>query len=276
MQHPVCGDLLEQLFTQTEHNHKLGLDVCIVLGDSPSLLVSWQKTPHCLLVSFSDITPTRAVRTMRLSVEDKWNIVSCMKTVACVKTTATRIGCSAKAVRRWWKRYITTSGVDALKGTGRTPALSQHGARMAMELLLDDGSSGAAHVARSLSRTGVSKNVLHKSTVIRAARKAALQQGKVLGVRRGKPPKCMTQLTMQKRLNFAKANRKRAWGLVLFTDRKKFHFHYPGSRVKPVRWVVEGCSSPVDQVWQPSHAVLEYICRHQQVWDDNHSCCGWL
>jgi hypothetical protein len=64
----------------------------------------------------------------------------------------------------------------------------------------------------------------------------------------------MTTATMQKRLSFAVANHNRDWSRVLFTDRKKFQFRYPGSRVNPCRWVKGKAGDTQRSVFQPNHA----------------------
>jgi DDE superfamily endonuclease len=71
-------------------------------------------------------------------------------------------------------------------------------------------------------------------------------------VRRGEPKKAMTQATKQKRLMFAKGNKTTAWEKVLFTGRKRFYFRYPGSKVKMVRWRLEG-KDYTDEVFQPTN-----------------------
>jgi len=81
------------------------------------------------------------------------------------------------------------------------------------------------------------------------ARRAALQKGEKLCVRRGEPPKSTTQATKLKRILFSKENKHMAWDNVVFTDRKRFHFKYPGPKVKPVRWVLGGSKSTYVEVF---------------------------
>jgi hypothetical protein len=54
---------------------------------------------------------------------------------------------------------------------------------------------------------------------------------------RGLPRKELSTTTKAKRLVFAKAKRKTNWKLVLFTDRKKFSFKYPGVKVGSGKWL---------------------------------------
>jgi hypothetical protein len=59
------------------------------------------------------------------------------------------------------------------------------------------------------------------------------------------------QKTKQKRLQYAKANLNNNWKAVLFTDRAKFAFKYPGARVKQVEWVLEGQVRQAESVNHP-------------------------
>ena len=188
-----------------------------------------------------------------LSTEMKYGIVAAMKATNNISRTAKTVGCSRGAVRRWWARYLGTGGVSVKSGSGRKPVFSKQTGEAALDMLLKDDTDGAAHVARHMAATKVVSRVVHKSTVIRAARKAAQEQGTKLWVKRGKPAKGMTEATKQKRYQFAMANKKRVWGQVLFTDRKKFHFSYPGSSVKPVRYVLGDSKDCEEGVFQPNH-----------------------
>lgn len=91
-------------------------------------------------------------------------------------------------------------------------------------------------MAKQLLAEGLVPRLVHKSTVIRAARKAAESEGCKMVVSKRRPPKELTKATKKKRLQFANENSKTSWGHVLFTDRKKFYFRYPGSSVQPCRW----------------------------------------
>ena len=75
-----------------------------------------------------------------------------------------------------------------------------------------------------------------------------------LWVKRGRPPKALTQATKSKRLEFARANRSGMWAVVLFTDRKRFLLSYPGSKVRMIRWVEAGPEAEEQlAVYQPNH-----------------------
>jgi transposase-like protein len=189
----------------------------------------------------------------RLSVEDRWRVIALMKqSKGDCKYTARHVPCHIKAVRRWWQRYLDTDGVDDAKRVGRPRAIPKRSETTTLNLLMNEHINGAAHVAKELAVNGATKSVVHKATVIRAARRAALQRGKKLAVKRGPPPKGMRQATKLKRSKFAKTNLKRDWGNVLFTDRKRFYLHYPGSKVKPVRWTFQG-QEENEAVFQPTN-----------------------
>jgi transposase-like protein len=193
------------------------------------------------------------LRMTKLSTEQRWKIVHTMKQAQNVAGTSKIVGCTKKAVRRWWKRYQDTGEVADEHRTGRKPILSKQVSKQALKMLLDESNNGATDVAKELAAKGLTDKVVNKLTVIRAARRAALQKGEKLCVRRGKPPKFTTQATKMKRTIFAKENKNRAWDNVVFTDRKRFYFKYPGSKVKPVRWVLGGSRSTSDEVFQPKN-----------------------
>jgi hypothetical protein len=105
-------------------------------------------------------------------------------------------------------------------------------------LLSDRG--GAAAVSSELVSSGVIPKLIHKSTIIRTARRVAKAAGFKIKALRGKPSKKLSEATVQKRLGFCQRLLSLNWNNVMFTDRKKFAFRYPGSKVFPVTWVKEG------------------------------------
>ena len=77
--------------------------------------------------------------------------------------------------------------------------------------------------------------------------------GVLLWLQEGKPPKQSTTSTIAKRLQICQANKTRNWGHVMFFDRKKFSFRYPGSQVKHVEWVRKGQQR---QAYTPNHPMV--------------------
>ena len=193
----------------------------------------------------------------RLTTEQKWAIVLHMKETQSVNATSKTIGCCVKTVKRWWECYLGTGdSVSMKRNSGRKSYLSAAAAKRALDMLTDKQQcNSAAIVAQHLKQEGLTAHVLSRSTVIRAAKRIATVGGHgELVVKRGKPKKVLTANTKRKRLEFAKRYKKRVWDDVMFTDRKRFLFAYPGSKVGQTRWVlkkpgVEEC----DNVYQPNH-----------------------
>jgi hypothetical protein len=105
--------------------------------------------------------------------------------------------------------------------------LSQEGEKAALSMLSSGQCRSAKQVSQCLKAEGVIERVLHKSTVIRAAQRAAAAIGQELWVQRGKPPKAMTKATKEKRLQSAKTHLISNFSTWLFSDRKKFLFLVP-------------------------------------------------
>jgi hypothetical protein len=122
--------------------------------------------------------------------------------------------------------------------------LSEAAALQASNLIDEGQQGGAQQVAKQLLPEGLVPRLVHKSTVIRAPRKAAESEGCKMVVSKRRPPKELTKATKKKRLQFAKENSKTSWGHVLFTDRKKFYYGYPGSSVQPYRGQKVGPNRP--------------------------------
>ena len=170
----------------------------------------------------------------------RWDIVRHWEATGSIRAAAALARVSYGAALRWVSRFKSTKGVDDLPKTGRKRALSTAAAETAKELLLDGGFSGAGAVGRELHTRGLASRPVSGSTVIRAARAAAASLGAPIRVVRGKPVKELTASTLAKRLAFAHANNKTHGSSVVFSDRKKFMFWYPGSMVKRVAWVRKG------------------------------------
>lgn len=170
-------------------------------------------------------------------------------TVTCVADT---IGVSRNTVSKWWRRYNATQCVSRKRGSGRKRLIDPATEDQVLDLITSSGSHSADQASKQLCAEGVLMHPVHRSTIIRAARRAAKRSGDKLWVQRGKPPKAMTAATRKKRLDFAQANLNTNFSHVLFTDRKKFHFRYPGSKVKPCRWVKGLARTSPAAVYQPN------------------------
>lgn len=145
-----------------------------------------------------------------------------------------------RTVAKWVMDDERGGGLVGCKSSGRVPSMSVDCARQAKELLLSNNYSSCTEVAEKLLEMGLTKRVVHPTTLSRRAKAQARADKDPIQAKFGKPVKRLTEKNMQQRLSFCKANKKRAWASVMITDRKKFHFKYPGCRVKRVQWVQRG------------------------------------
>jgi hypothetical protein len=116
-------------------------------------------------------------------------------------------------------------------GSGWPHALSDEACARAIELLLDNKCGGTPFITQALKLEGYINGGVHATTVGRAVKRFARAQGDSLVCLRGMPPKGLTEANKEQRIKFAKANLRRSWDRVLFTDCKTFHFKYPGAVV---------------------------------------------
>ena len=98
--------------------------------------------------------------------------------------------------------------------------------------LLGEHTADSAYIQLYNERT-VPK-VLHKTFVIRVAKRHASMVGTDLRNFRGPSRKQLSSTTKAKRLACANANMRTNWRLVLFTDLNKFSFKYPAVKVDNV------------------------------------------
>jgi transposase len=188
---------------------------------------------------------------MVITPETRWAIVLAWKSSKSVKESAQRNGVSPKTARRWVSRYQETGGVEHLPKRGRPRLLSAQAKARAYELLKEGDHEGLEGVARGLQREGLTVGKAHKSTVLRAIRAEGICRGQPLVALRGRPAKRLSLDTKRKRLAFAQANKATCWKRVMFTDRKRFLFSFPGHKVNRVHWVVKGTARQAASVNHP-------------------------
>lgn len=175
----------------------------------------------------------------------RYDLIRYWEETGSVRAASEKAGVSYGAAWRWISRYNQTGGVKEQRKTGPKRALDTVASDKAHELLLNGSLSGANAVGHELHRLGLASRPVHGSTVIRAARAVAATRGHAIMAYRGKPVKALSDLTIAKRLAFAQAHKKTNWKTVVFSDRKKFLFWYPGSKVKHVSWCIRGSKPEV-------------------------------
>jgi hypothetical protein len=130
--------------------------------------------------------------------------------------------------------------------------MSTEAASAAVDLLLLGEYNGAQHVAQELFDRGLTTSVLHRTTITRHAKAQAHADGHDIVAKTGQPVREFTAKNKAQRVAFCEANKTRNWANVMFTDRKKFLFRYPGTSVKPVSWVRKGEQRKSSRVNNPS------------------------
>jgi hypothetical protein len=152
------------------------------------------------------------------------------KDLGSVRKAAARVGMPYATA---WRR-LQKQGQPHVYKERRLGSLSPLVDMAAYDLL---GEYTAARAAVQLYKDGRVPRLLHKASVIRAAQRHADLLGVPLSYSRGPPQKDLSPKTKKKRLDFATANLETNWKLTLFTDRKKFGFKYPGTKVGCGKWL---------------------------------------
>lgn len=189
----------------------------------------------------------------RLTCEQRWRIVHLIGDGHSYRSVARTMHIDLRTVKKWASCYDSTRNVNAKPGRGRPLALSDQACGRAIQFLLDNKCGGTRYVTQELKNEGYIRNSVHATTVGRAVKRFARAQGDSLVCLRGIPPKGLTEANKQQRIKFAKVGLRRNWDHVLFTDRKKFHFKYPGAVVRRVRWVTKSGRSKEAGVCRPNH-----------------------
>lgn len=163
---------------------------------------------------------------------------------------------SFKRVKYWVNIYKKCHSVSVRKPTGRKKVVSTVAARVAVKLLVDSEHFGTSQVvANELHKRGLTlgPRPVSKSTLIRAAKAQAMDDNDELEVASGKPGKELRVATMQQRMEFAKQHLGTNWSNIMFTDRCKFAFKYPGTKVKSKRWIPKSKGGKHgNKCWQPN------------------------
>lgn len=199
----------------------------------------------------------------RLSEEQRWTIISAWKRCGNMAKVARSLSkewkqmLPYKRVKYWVAVYKREGTVAVRKQPGRKRVVSTEAARVAVELLVDSVNFGTAELAAAeLHKRGltVGPKPINKSTLIRAAVAQSKEDLDQLEVAKGKPVCDLSEATKKKRLEFATKFLKFNWAHVMFTDRKKFAFKFPGTKVKTKRWIKKSKGGKHgNKCWQPNN-----------------------
>lgn len=159
-----------------------------------------------------------------------------------ISAIARKFNVTCQSVRRWVSRRYEPNGAEERPGRGRKPALDKASARAAYKMLKSRKYNGAAHVAHELHtrKPNSTKKPVTKATLIKHAKAYAISVGDEIVCDRRKPLQQLDAACMRARVQFSKSENKRDWGNVMFTDRKRFYFMYPGSHVRASVWHSKG------------------------------------
>lgn len=166
----------------------------------------------------------------------RWSVVSLHRLGVAKKAISKKLGVDVRSVRRWIARFEETENCEPLKPKGRPALLSGDKSAHALRKLMDGAGKSASDVAQELVNHGITTQPVHPSTIARSVHRLAKAQSRKLVYRRKKPAKGLSEKNKKERLAFVAANWTRGWKTTMFTDRKKFHFKYPGERVYNHQW----------------------------------------
>lgn len=158
----------------------------------------------------------------------------------CFVTVAKRHGVDRRTVKAYVQQKQEHGSLQLVRTRQRKKLISPAAAQAAVELLASGDHGTCQPVAQKLHEQGLISRVVHRTTLARAAKAAAAASGTRLRVERGRPKRALTQSNMDARVQFAEDNKTREWRHVMSTDRKRFYFRHPGSKVRGVRWSLAG------------------------------------
>lgn len=125
---------------------------------------------------------------------------------------ARHVGVNLKTARRWVRRHEGTRDVQAVRPPGRPRALDGAADAVATDLLLGGSRGSAFEVANELFRQGRShgSKPVHRTTVVRHAKAAAMAQHGAIQYQRRLPQKQLSEREERKRVAFASEHRKQS------------------------------------------------------------------
>jgi hypothetical protein len=168
-----------------------------------------------------------------------------------VRAIAKAVRAGSTTVSHWIKNYEEGGDLSEKPRSGRPRTYTLAHAKSARTLLLMPGFGGLAHAARALHGVRKTTAVMGKSTLLRL-----LREGEKRGWRRivpdlSRPSAALSEAQKAARVQFATDNLARSWDNVMFTDRKRFYFRYPGCCVNSIQWRVVGTKLVAHRVSRP-------------------------
>lgn len=160
--------------------------------------------------------------------------------------------CCPKTVRKWVLRDKEGLGLQRKARNASARCVNQAAAEEASRQLIEGRQGGARFVAAELHKSGLVRKKPSHQSVIRAVKALHQAGGDEIDCTRGKPAPQLTEKNRADRVAWCRAHLKTDWSKVMFTDRKKFHFRYPGSKVLGVQWHLRSQSHKCG-VFQPNN-----------------------
>lgn len=167
-----------------------------------------------------------------------------------VAKTARKLGVHRNTVAFWIRRRDVKGRIHRKDPGGRKKVLNSKACRLAERLLLSDKFGTLRDTAAEVHRQlGIR---VSKKTLSKRLKEYSKGKGKQIKHVAGKPKKQLSALNIATRLDFCKKNLKRNWQNVMFTDRCKFSFQYPGVSARSSGWIRKGSSWEAPRVDHPS------------------------
>jgi hypothetical protein len=123
--------------------------------------------------------------------------------------------------------------------SGRPRACNEAVSQKAMDVLVEKTCRTPSQAVQHLCSLGVLAKPVHRTTLVRAAKRQAAASGSILQCVTGAPKQGLKAASKARRVEFAKKMKRRGmvWKRVMFTDRKKFLFKHPGCAAGRRHWV---------------------------------------
>ena len=181
-----------------------------------------------------------SLRIMQLTEAERLKFLTEFQRLGSKRGVAKALGISVNTVTMWLTRFSQHGTVRNMKQNGRPRLMSTPARAEAVKRLLGSEGPTTQAVATALHADGFTGSVVSRSTLVRAAKLHARSNGKPIHCVRGLPKKSLTHDTKTKRMAWAQKYRKLNWAHVMFTDRKRFEFKYPGMKATTHKCLEKG------------------------------------